>query len=297
MEHLRTRCLSVSRRRKILGNLSIPFFLPMKKTQSTESKRSIKILILFCGVVGLLIAGSLIVRLLALMRESTFDAQHRYTISFVYKNNVDVVSLDPVAKSMTHMVIGGKVEPAKVYTETGIVPDTIFILSQPFEGVEKVSTYTDSAFFHKGGVSSDLSVYDLFRLSLFAKGISSADAHTEEVSLPIEPSNIDILVQELFLDQSIADENKSVSVVNGAGVVGLGKRLERALENRGYSVISVTNADKVATSTQIIFSGEKSYSIKKIENILGAKAVFSEKQSLSDIIITLGKDQANSWKF
>jgi hypothetical protein len=69
------------------------------------------------------------------------------------------------------------------------------------------------------------------------------------------------------------------------------------LENKGYSVISVTNAEKVATSTQVIFSGEKGYSVRKIENILGVKAVLTNKQSLSDIIITLGKDQASASKF
>ncbi len=269
----------------------------MKKTQSNESKRSIRTLILFCGVVGLLVAGSLLIRLFSLVRESTFDANHRYTISFVNKKDVDIVSLDPGTKSMSHMAIRGDVDPVKVYTETGIVPDTILTLSRPFEGVEKVGMYTSDAFFHKGRVRSVLSAYDLLRVSLFAKGISSTEAHSEDVSLPIESANLDILVKELFLDQAIADENKSVSVINGAGVAGLGKRLERALENKGYSVISVTNAEKVATSTQVIFSGEKGYSVRKIENILGVKAVLTNKQSLSDIIITLGKDQASASKF
>lgn len=266
----------------------------MKKTQSSsDPKRSIRVLILFCLAVGILIIGSLCIRLFALMRESTFDPEYRYTMAFIHKKEVDIIFLDPISKSMSHMIVRGEVDKSTVFSQTGILVDAVFSLPETFSDVRKVENYINDALLHKRGVVSTLSSYDLFRLSLFSKGISDTQVKTEEVILPIESANLDILAQELFLDQQIADENVSISVVNGAGVAGLGKRLERALNNRGFNVISVANAEKIVSSSGIVYSGEKGYSVKKLENILGVRAVLSEEQSLSDIIVTLGRDQAN----
>lgn len=263
----------------------------MRQKKHASTTNSLRTLILFCGIVFLLIAGSLALKLFTLIKDSRFDGNHEFIIGFEYQKDLDVVAFRPEQKSMSHLQVRGIHDLSETEKTLGVFLDSKVTLKEPFAGADHVSSYLSDAMVKHRVARSQLSTYDLFRLSLYAKRTPESQIQTEEISLPLDPSQIDQFAQELFTDQAFSDENKSVQVVNGTGVPGLGTRLGRELTNRGVNVIAITNADTPTESSQISYYGDKTYTVERLGKMLSAPLVPMEKQALSDIIITVGADK------
>lgn len=263
----------------------------MRQKKRETTTNSLRTLILFCGIVFFLIVGSLGIKFFTLFRDSRFDSNHEFILGFEYQKELDIVAFRPEQKTMTHLQVRGIHDLSETEKTLGVFLDSKVTLQEPFAGVDHVSEYLSDAMINHHLARSPLSTYDLFKLSLFAKRTPESQVQTEEIVLPLDPSQVDQFAQELFTDQTFSDENKSVQVVNGTGVPGLGTRLGRELTNRGVNVISITNSDAPLESSQIQYYGDKTYTVERLRKMLSAPLVPMERQTLSDIIITIGADK------
>ncbi len=264
------------------------------KTQSNRS--SLKLLWIFCLLVVLAVVFSLGYRLFTLMRESKFDGQHQFIVAFINNADVDVVSVNPSQKAYNHLQIRGGKNSSDDLQQAGVIPDSYITLPKPFS-LDSLSEYFSEAAWHQGNVTSPLNLYDLYRLSLLTKHIDRQAITSESVHIPFDQTASSTMLEQLFIDDAIDQDNKTVAIINGAGLPGLGTRLEQALSLRGVNVISVTNADGVKSSSKITYVGDKTYTVKRLSQLLSLPTEEVMTQGISDIIITLGKDKTTTTQF
>jgi|GEM_PF-3206380 len=263
----------------------------MQKHQKPSPTRgSLRLIFIFCAVVFSVITFSLLFRLFFLIRESRVDRADAFTVSFVYKEMVDVVTVLRDEKKLSHLKITGKGTPGEKLLAVGLLPDTQLTLSTPFKGYEHTSSYFYDASFHKNGIATTLSFYDLLRLALAAKAISASSMATDSIKLPSDEHSSDVIVSRMLRDQSLLQDDKTITIINATGVVGLGTKVGRAFSNMGLSVVAVNNGEKPLKSSAITFYDSKSYTSSRLSSLLSIVPKESSKQGLSDIILTLGKD-------
>lgn len=266
------------------------------KHKAQSKRSSLKLLVFFCLAVLLAVSLSLGYKLFTLMQSSVFDGQHAIMVSFIYHNDVDVIGINPQQKSFSHLQIRGGSSSEDAMSEASILPDATITLQEPFS-IDNLSNYFFKANGHQGGEQTALNIYDLYRLGALTKSISPQDITTQSVHVPLDTSASTTLLQQLFLDDAIDSENKTVSIRNGAGLVGLGTRLEQPLTTIGVSVISVTNSDKVSSTSKIQYYGKKSYTLKRLATLLHMPTEQITTQGISDIIIIVGKDRSQTTEF
>jgi hypothetical protein len=230
------------------------------------------------------------------MRDSKYDSKHNFLIAFIYHNDVDFVEINSTQKTFNHLEVRGGHNLTDTKKEVGVLSDTDIILSKPFS-LDSLSNYFTDATWHKNNIKSSLNIFDLYRLSFATKNISPQSITSQRIHVPIDTTLSSTMLEQLFLDETLDQENKTVSIINGTGVVGLGTRLERALSNMGLNVISVKNADKVESASAISYSGEKSYTLDRLHNLLVIPTTQTSSVALSDIIILIGKDMSQTTRF
>lgn len=268
-----------------------------KKTESKKSSESsLRILFLFCVFVVVAICLSLGYRLFTLMRDSKYDTNHNFIVAFTYHNDIDYIEINSSQKEFSHLEVRGGNNLQESKKEVGILTDTDISLTHPFS-LDALSSYFTDAAWHKNSTSSTLNIYDLYRLSFTTKHISPQSITSQKIHIPFDSSLSSTMLEQLFLDQTIDQENKTVAIVNGTGVAGLGTRLEMALTTMGVNVISVKNADKVESMSSISYSGEKSYTLDRLQSLLSFPIAYTPSAALSDIIILIGKDTSQTTKF
>lgn len=274
----------------------------MKQSKSEKKHQSFRILGLFCAAVFMLIAISVTIKLVSIIAKSKFDGQHRFTTVFLDKP-VQVVSFEPDTNTISIL----QLRSSKALTKARVsdilhIPIDVVIHEK---GEEKIvdnlakNGRVDNAFqamvFSIPDMDSDMTFLDVLRVWLFAKSVEDHNifhkAFTDQPIESIEDIRLDKTVSELFLDQTISDENNSIQVVNASGISGKGNDFARTLTNIGGNVLSVTTAHKEIPMTTITYIEPYSYTVKKIEQLVGKKAAKRKKQAISDIIVTIGKDR------
>lgn len=265
----------------------------MRNKNVSTSKNSLRLLMFFLLVVFLLITISISYRFITLTQNSVFDSDYLFTIAFVKGRDLDIVGVNAHDKRLSHLQVRGAKDLAQAKQILGIFIDGQINLSQTFQGVREVDSHIADALLKKRGVSTTLTFYDLLRLLWVVKGIPKTNISQQTISLPQNEAKIDNITRAFFIDPRIVEDNVTIEIRNGTSIPGLGKRLERAITTMGGTVISVTNADEVVTTSQIEYKEEKKNSdtLKKLQRLLSMPAVALSSPSLSDIIITIGKDR------
>lgn len=265
----------------------------MRNKKVSTSKNSLRLLMFFLIVVVLLITISIIYRFIALTQNSVFDSDYLFTIAFVKDRNLDIVGINARDKKLSHLQLRGVKDLTQAKQLLGIFINGQINLAQTFQGAREVDSHISDALLKKRGVSTSLTFYDLLRLFLVVKGIPRANISQQTISLPQNGTIIDDITRSFFVDPKIVEDNVTIEIRNGTSIPGLGKRLERAITTMGGTVISVTNADKIVTTSQIEYREEKKNSdtLKRLQRLLLMPAIPLSSPTLSDIIITIGKDR------
>lgn len=269
----------------------------MRQKKAATHNKSLRILVFFCVIVGLLIVFSLLVRSVYIVQNSQFSGDSRFTIAFISNDkDLDIVSYDPLENMLSHLAIHGTEDVERAKMEVGVFTDTTILLEGDFSLDKSISSYMIDSLFHKNARSS-LSGYDLIRLAIATSGISKEELVSENITFPVDRVLIDKTTKELFYDTTLSQENMTIEIVNGTGVEGLGGRLERALTIMGGNVISVTNAEKRQQESSIVYYGEENYTVKRLVKLLGMSAKNQEGRGLSDIIIVIGQDKKDTLSY
>lgn len=264
----------------------------MRKKEEFKNARTV---IVFVVLVMVAVTGSLLYKGFLIVKNSTFDPSHRYTI-FIEQTNPVILSLDPNSQSASVIQIQNKnvdsimKVPIDGYVKKKNSSEELFSFDDA-EHAGTIDKFFIQLFSKLPRISSNMTIIDIGRLSLVASSIPSHKIVFEKINSMEEAKSV---ISSLFFDQAIIDEKKTVAVVNGAFVSGLGADFEELLIRMGVNVVSVTTADSPIQKTRLVYSSDnKSYTVSKIEKVLGVSAVNISEKNISDIILYLGKDAQN----
>lgn len=233
------------------------------------------------------------------LQKSKYDGQHHLAIAAVKKERVaEVMSFDPKTKSLSVLELtGDALSPMLLNQTLGFIPDATMQLEGNSFG-EEVSKTMYSALMNYSTLHTDLTIFDVIRLYFFSKNVSEENKIVKKIALPRSESEIDKLITSFFGDETLSSEDVSIHVINASDVPGMGKRLERVLNNLGCNVISVSTANAPVEQSSIQYKGKKEiYTVSKLKRLLGFPVAMSTSESRANIVITVGKDSKNTKSF
>lgn len=110
----------------------------------------------------------------------------------------------------------------------------------------------------------------------------------------IDPRTLDEMTISLFYDARALKERKTVEIINGAGVAGLGSNVARVVNNMGAQVLFVKTSQEKIEHSRVSGGNKESYTVRKISKNLGIPIVKREDgdgpPSGIDITIFIGED-------
>jgi hypothetical protein len=264
---------------------------PAKAPQS-----SLRLVVIFSAIVLLLISISLAIKVFHMIQASVFDGKNRFTFAIQDIKRTRIYSFDPKEKTISQFILQEQLPLSEVGKRTGILLDSTIQSQHDFESRDKASTLLFYMLTHPTQTKTELNMYDLIRLFLFANGIDELDTTEKAIAGVSDTTHSDQSLAELLADATLITEKKSIAVVNGTGESGFGKRLERVLSNSGATVISVTTA-RVPDEKSRIVAPEDSYTLQKLAAYLQYPVIIAETGTISDILIVIGRDKAESSVF
>jgi len=116
----------------------------------------------------------------------------------------------------------------------------------------------------------------------------------ESLIFETEFFRLDELVGKYFKNSRIEKEGIEVEILNATEHLGLANRVARLVMNMGGEIISIGNADNKIRNSKFEIRNEeikKSYTVRKLEKVLGIKAEIGEMdKSRADLLILIGED-------
>lgn len=261
------------------------------KKESHESERSMRTLLLFCGIVLLLILGSLAFKFLSILKLSSYDGKHRFTLLVEHsKKDATIVSFDPGTRSVSEVFLTGKKDIHNPGKYLGIPINGKIKDSEKYGESTNVANKLLSYLLTLKNKEQGLTSVDVFRLWLLTSGMQKKDIEVQQLTSDISEDGVDEKLAELFVDEDLANEKISVEIVNATGITGRGSKLERMLANIGIPIVQVTTASRPENHSSIQYADESTYTLEKLTQLLKYKSSQMSEQGLSDIIITVGRD-------
>lgn len=262
------------------------------KQDLKEGIKSLRKAILFLVIVFVLVFISILLKVYYLVKDSKYNGKNRFTISVEStKNTAYVLSFSPQDNTASEIIIQGergKRSPGRIIgiaIDGQIKIDNDNILQN--ETIDGVLYYTLS---HPLTKKTGLTYFDILRLFIFSKTLPIYKYTEEKVNTADDELMLDKIAQRLTVDQRILEERKSIEIINGTGIEGLGKRLERVLKNSGANIIVVTSDQRVQKYSKIINYGDDSYTFNKFKQLLGYVGEQRNERALADIKIIIGED-------
>lgn len=280
----------------------------MRRKKRIKPSNTVTLALFFVGFVGALLIVSIFMKLFLLAKESSFDGSHRFTIAvsssdLQSSNNktTEIISFSPSDQSIERLVINTPVPIIGMERLLEIPIDGVVVINgNSISGKESIGEALKLIALSFKNVRSDLTVLDIMRLWWFGRTVSEHSVKDETFSqdpnLSLE-SQLDSYAQTLFADDTVASEKESISIVNGTDISGFGTRFSRLVTNMGGNVVSVSTSDSKVDHTTISYYGKKSYTLSRIEKVLGIKAVLSKSPELANIVIILGEDMSRTINF
>lgn len=262
----------------------------MRKKVREQRGHSLKTLFIFCVAVAVLVFGSLSLKALQVIKASRFDGSHQFTLAIFHpeSKNTEVISFNPGGRTISVLQLTGEVPHDAVGKTLGIYLDgTITAKTDPTDSPGQKMLGLATTF---SSARSNITVIDLVRLAVFANSVPGKDVSIESLRLPAGDTETDILSSQLFADTTFSGEDSDIEIINATGVPGMGSRLERILKNMGGRVLAVEAGRAVEKKTKLSYFGEKSYSVRRVERILGVEAEKAAVQAIADVQIVLGED-------
>lgn len=252
----------------------------MRKQSARRQESSTKIVwaLTFLGLLVVVIICSFLWKFAMFLQTSRFDGAHQFTIIATGKSG-EVISFNPDQQNITDVKIGN--DTTKLLGQQLEVP----VDGEIPQGISGISGMLFASLIHH---SATISPVDIIKLLWFITTVPKDSINT--VNLSSDSQQLSFLIPKLFQDKTLYMEGKSITIVNATGISGFGSRLAKLLTNIGANVIMVSTADIDSPHSAISYTGEKSYTISRLEKILHISSQNSSNNSLSDITITIGKD-------
>lgn len=264
--------------------------LPNTKSQKQSSK-TLQVALLFVTVVGFLIGFSLLVKIGILISKSKFDGLHQFVIQVEGHDHTAAIIFSPDTHKITVLTLVGSTATASLTKS----------LQLPVDATVQDDSFGSSPddFIHRALISgwgkSTLNQLDKLKLILFSQTVASDDITTKQLSLSPSDLSFDNTLTSLATDQTLYKEAQTIAVVNGSGISGVGNTVAKLLTHVGANVISVTTADKEETTSSIVYTGDKTYTVQRLSHIFSIEPINTTTASIADITVTIGKDKGDTF--
>ncbi len=258
------------------------------KRKKKKSSKNTKLAFIFLALVVGIVVFSLIFKIVALISESQFDNAHRFTISLSNNRNLEVVSFSPQTRSISILKLDGN-KNLNLYRFLEI-PIDADMHSDSIDFKKSPSEILSAVLFNYKNVNSSINVVDIVRLLLFAKIVPSENIYEKHLSAGSDMQTRDKISLSFFSDEKISEENVSVEIVNASDVAGAGGRIARLVSNMGGNVVLVSTATDTTKKSEILYSGGQTYTLLKLENLLGFPAIKNNASSIGNVIIQIGEN-------
>lgn len=263
------------------------------KKNSTEKieNNSIKKVVFFCFIVFSLIIISLLARFFVIWKESKFDGKNKFTLEIIENDTkATIYSFNPEAKSIASITLIGKrkTSPRKilgVFIDGSIDIKSAFIVKD-----ENAKNVFSDLFYNQNKVKKNITSIDLARLYLLTKTVLEKDIYYKTFLVSVDTPSFDKTALQFFIDPKIVDEQKDIEIVNGTGINGVGKRLERIIKNSGGNVIAVSNSRDIIKNSKVFYFDKESYTEKRFSTLLNYQIENMQNREISDIKILIGLD-------
>ncbi|MBF8249823.1 MAG: LytR protein [Candidatus Levybacteria bacterium] len=265
----------------------------MKQKESVLSNT--KIAIVFFVFLIFIVGISLIFKLITVIRDSQFDDSKRFTLSITNGRNLEVISLNPAAKDIIVFKLSNNINPAEVGRLLEIPIDGS-IANSSLDLNQKINPLFINAILNYNRLKTNLTIIDLFKLAMLARTIPESSVNIKIVG-DTSLLELDKLVGHLAGDAFIEKDNQTIQIINATGVGGLGNRLARLITNMGGDVIIVATDDSLRKSSSISYIDDKTYTVERLQKILGYEVIRGQDNVVADITITIGEDRVNSAPF
>lgn len=264
-----------------------------KKEQAiNNTKIAIIFFIFLAGVAGF----SLIVKVITIVRDGQFDDSRRFTLTITDGKNLKVMSLSGNTKNIVIFKLNKNIKPK----ETGRfleIPIDGFIVSSVLDLNQKVNLLFLKSILNYNNLQTNLTIIDFLKLFAFATTIPQTNINVKNIPQDLSGTQTDIIVGRLANDELIEKDNKTIQIINGTNIVGLGNRLARLITNMGGDVIIVATSDSSKKTSSISYIDQKTYTVERLQKILGYQALKETSNVISDITITIGEDKVRSSPF
>lgn len=153
---------------------------------------------------------------------------------------------------------------------------------------------------------TDLNLKDLYDIYKFMTSLPEDRVILVNLSPSYveNPQLIDESIKDLTFDSAVAQEKKSIAILNGSGVSGIASFSSRILENMGGRVIAVENARNVYEKSILVVDNPNSETVKQIQEFFGFTQILVkgtdeidlDENTLdrADITLIIGIDMGNS---
>lgn len=258
----------------------------MKRKQSAH--RTMRFA-LFLGItIILVILAATCIKLAIVIKQSTFDGQHQFILQVQHPTTTELLVFTPASSSITDITFSQSFS-AKILLKQFALPvdGTVTTATQ-----ESPKDFTRSFLFHFRTFHPTITFFDAVRLFLFAQGVLPNNIQQDTLPSVTNNPSAQQKINKDFMDKALYKESVSVAVVNAAGVSGLGSNVALVLSHIGVNVISVTSSQQVSAHSLINYSGESTYTLQRVQQILHFPLEQSATPGVSDITITIGTDAA-----
>lgn len=264
-----------------------------KKKEKADNLKIAKLFILL--VFGLIFLSALL-KTFFLFKQSKFDGLHKINVAFISKETTNVASFSPQGKSISILQMNGE-EKGSNLSKFLQVPIDGQIKTNKSINEKNISSALFKTFFTFGSSFKDLTIIDILRVFLFTRSVSANSIYVRDFSPSLNNSQKLTLISLTFIDPSIYQENQSIEIVNATNIFGLGSRLATLVTNIGGNVILVSSPNSVNNKSKIVYSGDKTYTVKKLGGVLGFPLEKAEKKGIADVIIIIGTDKVSKINF
>lgn len=267
--------------------------------EKTLGTANVRIAVIFFVCIIVLFLCSLLYKGIILWSKSSFHGDTQFNLAvFTLSKDARVYSFNPVAHTMVVVSVSGAQDVNALGKVVAIPFDSTVVV--PTDAPYEAGSFLLYLASHMHVVQpTHMTIIDALRLFSFASRLpqGSVTKKTIHISPQTQQEDSDKIVSALFLDSTLYEEGKTVSIVNAAGRLGFGTVVSRILTNIGVHVVSVGTATEEMNSSRISYFGEKVYTIKRMQRIFGFPLIYATgNASIADVTIILGKDSLISLK-
>ena len=244
----------------------------------------------FCVVIFIILFFYFAWKVYKVISQSRFNG-HEYIVS-VKENSTtqDLISFLPDAGAINVVTIHNIPQDQNISAVAEVPVDATIIGVQ----INSVPSFINKEVFTFG--KNGLPFVDAIKLWFFTHSLSNDAITLQNLSYPVSQDQLDNTIPRLFTDKVLYQDAQTIAVVNASGVSGAGGRVAKFLTNIGANVIIVNTADNLQDTSTIEYTGDNSYTVKKMEKIMKVIAKQSNnKIAVANIMITLGKDKAGEF--